>query len=181
MLYAFFGEVIYALEEVLGFLGVFFLVFQHLFDGGAVAEHLLVKASGALFVFHLHDFPDGVVVLVVRDIGKELRNLVVEPVFQQVDVDGLVFFCGVFEELGHVDRLAEVDHRRAAVAEVVAIFDGSGDDVNGMLVAKLLAGVNGDVEQAFAHAHQRVFGAMRAFGEEVEVDTIVDDIHSLVE
>ena len=37
------------------------------------------------------------------------------------------------------------------------------------------------MEQAFAHAHQRVFGAVGALREEVEVDMVVDDVDGLVE
>ena len=77
-----------------------------------------------------------------------------ELVFQQVDVDGFVFFGAVFHELGHVDGVAEVNHRGRAVTEVVTVFDGGGDDVDGILVTKLFVGVHGDVEQPFAHAHQ---------------------------
>ena len=104
-----------------------------------------------------------------------------EFVLQQVDVDGFVFLVGVFQELGDINRLTEVNHRSAAVAEVVAVFDGGGDDIDGTLVAELLVGIHGDVEQALAHAQQRVLGAVHAFGEEVEVDMVVDDIDGFVE
>ena len=181
MFSAFFGEVEYALKEVFGFFGLFFPELQHFVDSGTVAEHLFVKAASAFFVFHLHDFPDGIIVLVVGDEGEEFCNFVVELVFQQINVDGFVFFGGVLKEFGHINGLPEVDHSRAAVTEVITIFYGSGDDVNGTFVAKLLVGIDGDVEQPLAHAHQRVLGAVCAFREEIEFNAVVDDIDSFVE
>ena len=58
------------------------------------------------------------------------------------------------EKLGHINGLPEINHGRAAVAEIVAVFDGGGDDVDGALVAELLVGIDGDVKQTLAHAHQ---------------------------
>ena len=57
------------------------------------------------------------------------------------------------EKLGHINGLPEINHGRAAVAEIVAIFDGGRDDVDGALVAELLVGIDGDVKQTLAHAH----------------------------
>ena len=74
-------------------------------------------------------------------------------VFQEVDVGGFVFLGGVLEKFGHINGLPEINHGRAAVAEIVAVFDGGGDDVDGALVAELLVGIDGDVKQTLAHAH----------------------------
>ena len=55
----------------------------------------------------------------------------VEP-FANTD-SGFVFFRGVLEILGHINRLAEIDHGRGAETEVVAVFESVADFGNCVL------------------------------------------------
>ena len=45
----------------------------------------------------------------------------------------------------------------------------------------MLVGIDGYVKQPLAHAHQRMFGTVSAFREEIEIDMVMYDIYSFVE
>ena len=93
---------------------------------------------------------------------------------------GFVFLGGVLDEIGHVDGFAVIDHCGAAIAEIITIFDSGRDDVNRCAFAKLAVGIEGNVEDAFAHAKQRVLGAMGALWENVELHAVANYINGLV-
>ena len=173
------GELQHFVEQLLGLLWMLFPVLQYLLHRSAIPKHFLVKASCSLLILHLHDLPDGVVVLVVRDIGDQMGKSVGEHLAQLVHQHRIVFLCAILDKVGHINGLTEVDHTGGTVAEIVTVFDTHGHEINRFFLPELLVGVQRDMEDAFAQLQQRVFGTMSPFGKQVKTHFVVNHIHGL--
>ena len=128
----------------------------------------------------LRQLPLGIVVLGVGHEGDELAHAAGQLLAQHGQQAGWGDLTLVLtHKLGDVDGLAIGDHGVGAVAEVAAILYAGGHDVDGLLMAKLLVGFEGDVEDAFAQAHERVLGTVCGLGEEGQRVAVAEHIDAL--